>query len=91
VTGPGCVFDELFEKRTAKRRYIPSFLNIRVSVKRCCGHEMVTILALLAGMTEAESARLGFSCHLTRELGESMFGNKYIALMHTSMSVSNST
>jgi hypothetical protein len=52
---------------------------------------MVTILTLLAGMTEAESARLGFSCHLTRELGESMFGNKYIALMHTSMSVSNST
>jgi hypothetical protein len=60
-------------------------------VRGCDGHEMVTILTLLAGMTEAESARLDFSCHLTRELGKSMFGNKDIVLMHISMSVSNST
>jgi hypothetical protein len=38
---------------------------------------MVTILTLPVGMTEAESAGLDFSCHLTRELGESMFGNRH--------------
>jgi hypothetical protein len=54
------------------------------------GHETVTILTLLSGMTEAESARLDFPCHLTRELGKSVFGNEDIVLMQALLSVSRS-
>jgi hypothetical protein len=62
--------------RTATGRCIPSLLSIRMSVKGCDCHEMVKILTLLPGMTEAESARLDFSCHLTTELGKSIFGSE---------------
>jgi hypothetical protein len=54
------------------------------------GHETVTILTLLSGMTEAESAGLDFPCHLTRELGKSVFGNEDIVLMQALLSVSRS-
>jgi hypothetical protein len=54
------------------------------------GHETVSILTLLSGMTEAESARLDFPCHLTRELGKSVFGSGNTVLMQLSESVSKS-
>ena len=66
-----------------------SFEHI-LSVKGCRKHEMVTILTLLAWMTEAESARLDFPCHLTRELGKSVFGSGNTVLMQLSESVSKS-
>lgn len=84
-------FGELPEKLTAKSRWATSLLNIFVSVKGCCSHETVTLLTLLAGMTEAESARLDFFHHLTGELGRSVFGNGNIAPMQLSVSVSKST
>lgn len=66
-----------------------SFEHI-LSVKGCRKHEMVTILTLLAWMTEAESARLQIPCHLTLELGESIFGNEDIVLMQLLVSISRS-
>ena len=82
---------ELPEKWPACRRCNPSLLNIRMSVKGCYCHFIMTILTLLAGMTEAESARLDFFSYLTRELGKSILGSKGMVLMHPSVSVSRST
>jgi hypothetical protein len=81
---------DLLEMWTATGRCISCLLSIRMSVKGCDCHETVSILTLLPGMTEAESARLHFSCHLTTELGKSTFSSGNIVLMQLSVSVTRS-